>query len=199
MDYKEFEEAKLKCRDCLIGQVYNCVVPSDGNKINPIVMIIGEAAGADELIEGKPFIGKAGKLLRSTLNKFGYRKNNSLISNTIPCRPLDNKFPSDSELVEDCVKKWLKKEIELTNPKYILLIGATPLRYLMNLSGITKLRGNWLEYDPRNKNIPCMPTYHPSYVLRKQYMAEGKEIRNNFEQDIKEVAEKAGLLKKKLV
>ena len=196
MTYKDFEEAKIKCRDCEIGNVYNCVVPSDGNKTDPTVLIVGEAPGSDELLESKPFVGKAGKLLRSTLNQFGYKKSNSLITNTIPCRPENNKFPSDSELVEDCVKKWLKEEIDLIKPKYILLIGATPLRYLLNMSGITKLRGQLFDYDPMNKKITCMPTYHPSYVLRKQYMKEGKEIQAQFVEDIKTIAKMAGFLSK---
>jgi DNA polymerase len=195
MNYRSFEEAKIKCRDCLIGKCYNVVVPSDGCKTNPIVLIIGEAPGSDEISLLRPFVGKSGKLLRYTLNQFGYRKSNSLISNTIPCRPENNKFPHDSELVEDCVKKWLKEEIELTNPHYILLIGATPLRYLIGLSGITKLRGQWLEYDPMNKKIPCMPTYHPSYVQRKEHMEDGKRIKEEFISDIKMVAEKAGFIK----
>lgn len=194
MNYKDFEEAKIKCRDCEIGRVYNCVVPSDGNKADPIVLICGEAPGSDELVEGKPFIGKAGKLLRSTLNQFGYKKSNSLITNTIPCRPENNKFPSDSELVEDCVKKWLKEEIDLIKPKYILLIGATPLRYLLNMSGITKLRGQWFDYDPMNKKIPCMPTYHPAFINRKIYMQDGKKILQDFKDDIKIVAIRAGFI-----
>ena len=190
MNYQEFEEAKLKCRACEVGNVYNCVVPSDGNKKNPTVLIAGEAPGADEVIALKPFVGKAGKLLRKTLNEFGYRKTNSLITNTIPCRPEDNQFPKDSKLVDNCVYDWLQKEIEITKPKYILLIGATPTKFLLSMSGITKLRGQWFEY----RGIPCMPTYHPSFVLRKQYMAEGKEIQKNFAQDIKTVAEKAGFI-----
>ena len=189
--YQEFEKAKLLCRKCSVGLVYNCVVPSDGNKINPIVLIIGECPGSEEVIKKLPFVGKAGKLLRKTLNEFGYRKTNSLISNTIPCRPEDNKFPSDSKLIDDCVYEWLREEIELSKPKYILLIGATPLKFLLGLTGITKLRGKWVNY----KDIQCMPTYHPSYVLRKEHMEEGKQIKADFVSDIKEVAIRAGFIK----
>lgn len=188
MDYKDFEANKEKCRDCSVGLVYNKVVLSDGCKINPIVLIIGECPGADEIVVGKPFVGKAGKLLRSTLNQFGYNKGNSLITNTIPCRPQDNKFPVDSKLVDDCVYNWLRIEIEITKPKYLLLIGATPMKFLLGKMGITSLRGKWYSYN----NIPCMPTYHPSYVLRKQYMDEGDDIREAFKMDISEVARKAG-------
>ena len=61
-NYLEFNNAKQKCRDCYVGKVYNCVVPSDGNKVNPKVLICGEAAGSNELEALKPFIGKAGQL-----------------------------------------------------------------------------------------------------------------------------------------
>lgn len=192
MNYQEFEENKSKCRDCSVGLVYNCVVLSDGCKLNPQVIIIGEAPGAEEIINGKPFVGKAGKLLRSTLEKYGFNSSNSLITNTLPCRPENNKFPKDNNLVNDCVKKWLNKEIEITNPKYILLIGATPTKFLLNKIGITKLRGQWFEYN----GIQCMPTYHPSFVLRKQYMAEGKTIRECFERDVMEVAQRACIVAK---
>ncbi len=183
-EYEEFEKIKNKCRDCSVGNIYNKVVLSDGCKSNPKVLIIGEAPGSEEIVEGKPFVGKAGKLLRSTLNKYGYNICNSLITNTLPCRPEDNKFPKDNKLVINCVSKWLNKEIEITKPKYILLIGATPTKFLLGQIGITKIRGKWFEYNC----IKCMPTYHPSYVLRKQYMEEGKEIRECFEKDVETVA-----------
>lgn len=189
MQYQEFDVLKEKCRECPVGLAYNRVVLSDGCKINPIILVIGEAPGNDEIINGKPFVGKAGKLLRSTLNKFGYNKGNSLITNTIPCRPENNKFPQDTSIVTTCINKWLLKEIEITKPKFMLLIGATPTRFILSKIGITQLRGKWFEYN----GIPCMPTYHPSYVLRKQYMDEGDDIREAFKIDISEVARRAGL------
>lgn len=211
--YQAFEEAKLQCKNCTIGNAYNCVVPSDGCKSNPTVLIVGEAPGKDEVYFRKPFVGEAGKLLRSTLNQFGYNKNNSLITNTIPCRPQNNKFPIDVELVNNCVRSWLKREIEITKPQYMLLVGATPTKYLLGLTGITRLRGDWYnfpdadhpinaisgdEVDTTMNCILCMPTYHSSYVLRKQYMDIGKEIKECFINDIKSVAEKAGFLKPKV-
>lgn len=192
-DYEEFNAAKTRCNDCPVGKVYNQVVCSDGCK-NPIVIVIGEAPGADELVEGKPFVGKAGKLLRSTLNEFGFRKNNSLISNIMPCRPEDNQFPKDDNLVKTCFDKWLKNEILITKPKYLLLVGAQPLKFILNLKGITKVRGQWCLFSSGDRSITVMPTYHSSYVLRKMYMEEGKEIMRQFRDDIKTVAIRAGFL-----
>lgn len=186
-NYSDFNSEKEKCRDCCIGKIYDKVVLGDGC-INPIVLVLGEAPGSDEVLQGKPFVGKAGKLLRESLNKFGYNKSNTLISNTIPCRPENNKFPSDNKLVMDCVKKWLYNEIKLTNPKAILLIGATPTKFILGKSGITKIRGNWFDFELDGKIYKCMPSLHPSYVLRKQYMQEGEEIKRNFLQDLESVA-----------
>lgn len=191
-----FNEAKSKCRDCYVGKTYNKVVLSDGNTTDPKVLICGECPGADEISQGKPFVGKAGKLLRSTLNKYGFRKTNSLITNTIPCRPEGNKFPKEDDLVKTCVEKWLMQEIELTSPQYVLLIGSTPLKYVLKLNGgITANRGKWfyLFSEPEDDATMYMPTYHPSYVLRKMYMAEGKQILESFEKDIENVAITAGI------
>lgn len=188
--HKDFDQAKEQCRDCLIGKVYNRVVLADGNSVDPVVLIIGEAPGREEVEHGKPFIGKAGKLLRSTLNQFGFRRANSLITNTIPCRPEDNKFPKDDSIVKSCTEKWLYQEIRLTHPKYIMLVGATPLKFVLGMTGITKSRGNWYRFQ--DTETLCMPIFHPSYVNRKEYMEEGKIIKKQFIEDIETVAKKAG-------
>lgn len=184
--YREFEENKLKCHFCDVGKVYNRVVASEGNKINPIVIIIGEACGAEEIEQGKPFVGRSGRLLRDTLNKHGFRKSNALITNTIPCRPLDNKFPKDEKLVKKCVNKWLINEINLLNPKALLLVGSTPLKYVMQMGEITKNRGEWLCPSIfTDKSIMVLATFHPSYVLRK---AGDKNVMDCFSKDIQTVS-----------
>ena len=190
--YEEFNVAKSRCNICSIGKVYNTVVCSDGCKSNPLVLVIGEAAGSEEVEQGKPFIGKAGKLLRPILNEFGFRKSNTLISNVIPCRPKDNQFPKDDELVKACFEKWLKNEILITNPKYLLLVGSQPLKFILGHEGITRIRGDWYNFSLEDRIIETMPTYHPSFVLRKMYMDDGKKIMGQFRDDIKEVARKAG-------
>jgi uracil-DNA glycosylase family 4 len=87
---------------------------------------------------------------------------------------------------------WLKAEINLVKPKCILLLGAQPLFYVLGIKGITKMRGNWYNI-PWNEDIKCMPTFHPSYVQRKQYMKEGPEIAEAFRTDIEDVAIRAGI------
>jgi len=186
--YQEFNACKSQCRACPIGLIYDKVVCSDGNTLNPKVVICGEAPGSDEVEQGKPFVGKAGKLLRSTIKEFGFTNENCLITNTIPCRPKDNKFPEDNSLVKNCKNTWLKEELLLTNPDVLLLIGAKPLKFLLGLEGITKLRGKWIKRKLNGKIIQIMPTYHSSYVLRKKFMAEGKQILEDFRDDIAKVA-----------
>lgn len=194
-NYEEFEEAKIKCEGCSVWACYKKVVPSDGCKLSPKVMVIGEAPGASELIENKPFVGKAGKLLRKTLNENGFDNSNTIISNVLPCRPENNKFPKDDKVVKNCFDLWLAVEIHLTKPEYIITLGAQPLKFLLGLKGITKLRGKWYDYVVDEDHIvSCMPTFHPSYVLRKQYMSSGEEITDNFKNDIKTVAIEAGLI-----
>ena len=194
-NYAEFEKHKVACRDCAVGNIYDKVVCSDGCTIDPVIMVIGEGPGRDEVIHGKPFVGRAGKLLRSTINEFGFRTTNTVISNVIPCRPKDNKFPTDVKLVRQCVKKWLFNEIILLKPSYLLLLGNQPLKYVLGLTGITKQRGSWKTFNIDTMNIECMPTLHPSYVLRKQYMSDGASISKNFRDDIKIVAKRAGLIR----
>ena len=195
--YCDLNRAKKLCRSCPIFQDYGKVVLSDGCE-KPKVLIIGECPGKDEVVAGMPFVGKAGKLLRPILNKLGFRKTNALITNVIPCRPKDNQFPNDEDLVTSCMQRWLFQEIVLTKPDYILLLGATPTHHLLGLKGITKIRGVWVALPfwlDLGKNIMCMPTLHPSYVLRKENMEGGDVVKAQFESDIRSVAEKAGFWK----
>jgi len=192
-NYKEFNEAKQACRECQIGKAYDKVVASDGNTINPKVLFCGEAPGNDEVIKGIPFVGKAGKLLRSTLKEFRFTSENSLITNTIPCRPQDNQFPKDEGIVKACKNTWLREELRLTNPDIIVLVGAKPLKFLLGLEGITKTRGQWFERKFNGKTIKLMAIFHPSYVLRKEYMDEGKQIKEDFRNDLKLISKTCGL------
>ena len=197
LTYSDFEDAKRLCRNCPVGLVYNCVVCSVGNKNNPKVVIIGECPGRDEIEKGEPFVGKSGQLLRSVLKNNKFTRFNSLITNTIPCRPENNKFPTDNSIVKLCKNTWLKEELRLTNPDFLLLIGSKPLKFLLNIDGITRIRGKWIQKRFNHKNINIMPTYHPSFVLRKEYMKEGKQIMQDFKNDIQSVAKIAGFLTNK--
>jgi len=189
-NYQEFENAKIKCKTCYIGKYYNKVVLSDGYKKDPIILIIGEAPGKTEVELETPFIGASGKLLRKTLNDFGFNKGNSLITNIIPCRPLDNKFPTDKDVVAKCMQLWLKEEIILTNPKCLLLVGAKPLSYILSFKTNNDRyiinNGEWFGLNVNGNKIKCLATYHPAFILRKGY---DKNILESFRNHIKKVAD----------
>ena len=171
--YDIFNAAKLACQQCEVGRAYGRVVGSDGDAVHPAVMVIGEAPGREEVAAGKPFVGKSGRLLRDTLNRYGYRKDNAIITNVMPCRPPDNRFPEDDEVVKACVKKWLWNEIDVLKPKHILLVGKA-LKFVLGVDGITRQRGLWRSLVGFGSlPITCLPTFHPSYVLRMEFMDEG--------------------------
>lgn len=124
------------------------------------VMIVGEAPGAREDDSGKPFVGRSGKLLAEVLGEFGFTRDSVFITNAVNCRPEDNRTPTKGE-IKAC-KQWLDYQIKRVKPKYILLLGNTPLMSVTGSAGITKRRGKPFEQD----GIIYLPTYHPSFVLR---------------------------------
>lgn len=180
--YSHFESCKKDCfnkRSCVIGECYRKIVMSIGNKVNPIYMVIGEGPGADEIEQNQPFIGCCGKYLRSFLKKYNLNKTNTIITNTIPCRPKDNKFPEDENQVKLCVNLWIKNEIKILKPKVILCLGSKATKYVYGGDKkITEIRGKSI----RDDRAYWVFTYHPAYVLRN---LTNKKIINDFENDIK--------------
>jgi DNA polymerase len=177
-----YEEMK-SCNACGLREMCRQVVPSVGQTDAPRLLIIGEAPGEQEDIQGEPFVGVAGKLLRLVLRETGVlNRANTLIANTIRCRPPNNKFPRD-ECPSICVGKWLNQEIALAKPDRMLLLGNVPLKYVAGLTGITRMRGQWISA----RGIRTMPTFHPSYVMRQENEGD-PSARSDFESDIGEVA-----------
>lgn len=131
------------------------------------VMLIGEAPGRDEDRIGKPFVGRAGQLLDKMLAAIGLDRNvNAYITNVINWRPPDNRDPSPEEAAA-CLP-FLRRHIELAQPKVIILLGAVAARHVVGVSdGIMKLRGRWMEYRVGDAMVPLMPTLHPAYLLRQ--------------------------------
>lgn len=131
------------------------------------VMLIGEAPGRDEDRLGKPFVGRAGQLLDKMLASIGRdRGRNCYITNVMNWRPPDNRDPAPEEAAI-CLP-FLRRHIELVNPKAILLLGAVAARHVMGVSdGIMKTRGRWMEYRVGERMAPVLPTLHPAYLLRQ--------------------------------
>lgn len=204
-EYKIFAEQKDACKMCEVCKVYGKVVQSEGNAKDPTFMITGEAAGQDEVAQGIPFIGRAGKRIREELNKYPetFNKKTTIISNMIPCRPKDNKFPQKTEqyeiynneyptkingreLVKYCQGMWLDREIKLLSPKIIITLGAQSLFGIRGEVGITNCRGNWL-YVKKYKAW-TFATYHPSYVLRCMNDSTKDFVPKQFSEDIEKVS-----------
>ena len=153
----------VACQSCKMRAGCTQVVPAAGQRVSPLLMIVGEAPGQQEDEAGEPFVGAAGEILRAALRKTKViNKTNSLITNVLKCRPPKNKFPKD-ECPEICVTKWFWEEFNLAKPQRMLLLGNTPLKYVAGLEGITACRGNW--YNIRG--CRTMATFHPSFILRQ--------------------------------
>jgi DNA polymerase len=137
--------------------------------INASLMFVGEAPGADEDIQGEPFVGKAGQLLTRIIQAMGLTRETVYIGNILKCRPdtpgqsFGNRKPTPEEM-QTCIP-YLQEQIDLIQPKVIVGLGATAVEGLLGQPiSITKLRGQWQTY----RNIPFMPTFHPSYLLRPE-------------------------------
>ena len=155
---KNFDGCDLK-RHCTNSVIF------DGNK-NAKIMLIGEAPGETEDLEGKPFCGKSGQLLRKALSFIGLTTDNLLISNVVFWRPPMNRVPNQDE-IEICFP-FVKKMIEIVKPKIVILCGSTSTNTILGVKQpITKIAGISKEID---KIFDCkfiaFPIYHPSYLLR---------------------------------
>ena len=159
---KELENKCKNCQKCSLCKIRKNVVFGDGVP-NEKIMLIGEAPGADEDEQGKPFVGRSGQLLTKILESVGfYREKNIYICNTIKCRPPQNRNPLPEE--EKACDEYLQEQINILKPKIILLCGAVATNKIMNKKlPITKVRGQW--FDGSN-NSKIMPIFHPAYLLR---------------------------------
>jgi len=126
-------------------------------------LIIGEAPGAEEDRQGEPFVGRAGKLLNSMLFALGLQREQVFIANILKCRPPNNRDPKPEEVV--ACSSYLRKQIDLLQPKIILAVGRIAAQNLMKTeTPIGKMRGRRYQYA--DTGIPVVVTYHPAYLLR---------------------------------
>lgn len=136
------------------------------------VMLVGEAPGRDEDIEGRPFVGRSGQLLDRMLAAIGLsrtaedRESAVFITNTVFWRPPGNRTPTEAE-TQMCLP-FLIRTIEIQKPDMIVCLGATPASGLTGRTeGILRLRGRWITANISGRNIPLLPTLHPAYLLRQ--------------------------------
>ena len=155
------------CKKCLLGDTRKNFVFGTGNP-NATVLVIGEGPGADEDEQGIPFVGRAGKLLTEILKAIKFEREEVYIANVVKCRPPGNRVPYPEEM--DCCMPYLKKQIELINPKLILCVGLTAAQALLNKKeALGKMRGQIFEFEGRK----AMVTYHPAALLRNPAWKRG--------------------------
>ncbi|MGB8702976.1 MAG: uracil-DNA glycosylase [Thermosynechococcaceae cyanobacterium] len=149
------------CQRCDLGRLRTHAVIGRGNP-QAAIAIIGEGPGQNEDETGLPFVGKAGQLLDKILASVKFNSDQDVyICNVVKCRPPGNRTPTPEE--SEACKPYLLEQIRIVNPKIILLAGATAVRGLTgDKRGITKLRGQWMEWQ----GYLCMPIFHPAYLLR---------------------------------
>ncbi len=177
-------------KNCDLKNSATNIVFADGNP-NSSIMIIGEGPGANEDKEGKPFVGRAGKLLDKMLESIKLNRKNVYISNVVNFRPPMNRRPTDEEI--NRYLPFLNKHIEIINPKILLLLGGTALNALIgNEVVISKARGKWVNKKIGNANPEVIASFHPAFLMRqpdqKKYAWE----------DLKMIRKKMSQLKIKL-
>lgn len=161
-------EPYKKCLQCPLGFLGRTnVVFGEGNP-DADILFIGEGPGKDEDEQGRPFVGRSGKLLTRAITIVGIKREDVYITNIVKCRPPGNRAPLPVEAAT-CMDLFLYNQIKIIRPRIICTLGAVALNNLMGYpSSITKMRGKIIEYKD---NIVVLPTYHPAYILRNQTQA----------------------------
>jgi len=162
----ELEQAVRLYDGCGLKRTATNTVFADGNP-EARLMLVGEAPGADEDRQGKPFVGLSGKLLDRMLAAIGYDRGSAYITNILFWRPPGNRQPTPQE-IQQCLP-FVLRHVELVDPAVLVLLGGTSAKTMLNQTeGIMRLRGRWFEYkiDESLPIIPALATYHPAYLLR---------------------------------
>lgn len=165
------------CTRCPLHEGRTNVVHTEGNN-RARLMFVGEAPGADEDMQARPFVGRAGQLLTKIIESIGFKREEVLIGNINRCRPPGNRAPTPDEVA--MCKPFLLREIAAVRPEVIVVMGNTAMKNLLEVKeGITRLRGIFQDYQ----GIKIMPTFHPAYLLRdpskkRETWEDLKRVRN---------------------
>ena len=172
----ELSTRAMQCLKCPnLASTRTQVVFGVGN-IDAELMFVGEGPGADEDLQGEPFVGLAGQLLTRMIKAMGLAREDVYIANVLKCRPdmpagsSGNRKPTPEEM-QTCIP-YLHAQIDLIQPKVLVALGGTAVEGLLGKSGIMKLRGQWQIY----RGLPLMPTFHPAYLLRNQANTEKRKV-----------------------
>ena len=161
----ELRQQMAEFEGCNLKFTAKNLVFADGNP-KADIMLVGEAPGRDEDLEGLPFVGRSGQLLDRMLAAIGLDRQTVYIANVIPWRPPGNRTPTPQE-TEIC-RPFIERQIELAKPKVLVTLGGPSAKTLLHTTeGVMRLRGNWKAHVTASGTaIPAMPTLHPAYLLR---------------------------------
>lgn len=164
---KELINEILNCKKCPLWRTRTNAVPGEGS-LNTDIMFIGEAPGRNEDLQGRPFVGAAGKLLTELISKIGLQRSEVYITNVVKCRPPGNRDPTPEE-IKAC-SPYLDKQIQIIKPKIIITLGRHSTKYILSkanikVNSITKVHGKVFRLNIYNMHIKVIPTYHPAAAL----------------------------------
>ena len=170
---KGVKNKKLQELKDSIGRIKNCelkksstnIVFSDGNP-NAKIMIIGEGPGANEDLEGVPFIGRTGELLDKMLSSINLNRDNTYITNVVNYRPPENRNPTEEEIAR--YLPYLTKHIEIINPTILILLGSAALKAVIGSDEvISEIRGKWIDKKIGKCNTSVIASFHPAFLMRQ--------------------------------
>lgn len=164
-DLATLRQAMENFQGCALKTTAKHTVFADGNP-KARIMLVGEAPGRDEDLQGLPFAGRSGQLLDRMLAAINLDRSQVYISNILPWRPPGNRTPTSAEIAM-CLP-FIERHIELVSPDLLLLLGGVSVKALFDTSeGIMRLRGRWKLYHAGKREIPALATYHPAFLLRQ--------------------------------
>ncbi|MCS7138205.1 MAG: uracil-DNA glycosylase [Candidatus Caldarchaeum sp.] len=152
------EEIRL-CRLCPLWRSRTNTVPGEGRR-DAEVMVVGEGPGEEEDAQGRPFVGRSGRLLTEALEKAGLRREEVFITNVVKCRPPDNREPLPEER-ETCVSTYLYRQMAAVKPRMVILLGSVAVQTLLGKPSVSSVRGKAFEKD----DVVYFCTYHPAAAL----------------------------------
>lgn len=161
-DWETLQARVAACTSCVLHATRTQTVFGVGNR-QAQWLLVGEAPGEQEDLQGEPFVGRAGQLLTEMIRALGYEREDVYIANVLKCRPPRNRVPAPDEAA--ACEGFLQRQIALIRPKIILAVGSVAAQNLLKTATpIGKLRGQVYDYG----GTPLVVTYHPSYLLRSQ-------------------------------
>lgn len=157
----QISDEVVSCTSCELCRTRKNAVPGEG-PASARIMFVGEAPGRFEDVEGKPFVGPAGKILEAALSNTSISRSQAFMTNIVKCRPPGNRRPTRDEIIR--CNDYLNKQISIINPKVVCILGATAYLSLLGGKEITLNRGQLLNSNGRNYFL----TIHPAAVLYRR-------------------------------